>query len=158
MRASEIVTQLLVLLPQLTDKFTTNSVALSVTRAGTVLTIQCDKDHGLEKGNAVALSGAVEDLCFDRGLHRIGQLVPLTGEYFDAIVTVRIVRGGDDDAGVVPEVPGQPGHRGGGEDTAAMHAPARRLDTSRQGALDRGTRFACVPSDQNARVLRAGCE
>lgn len=58
MKAADIVTQLRILLPQLTDLFTDNVGVLSITRAGIVLTVQCDADHGFLVGNAVAIAGA----------------------------------------------------------------------------------------------------
>lgn len=59
MRSSDIVTQLAILLPQVTDKFTDNMDVLRITRSGSVLTVECADDHGWEVGNAVAITGAV---------------------------------------------------------------------------------------------------
>jgi hypothetical protein len=58
MRAADVVNHLGVLLPQLTGLFTKNVAALSVSRSGTVVTVQCEEDHGLEVGKAVAITGA----------------------------------------------------------------------------------------------------
>jgi len=59
MRASDLVTQLALLLPQVTDKLTTNVPVASLTRSGTVVTAACSAPHGLEVGAAVSISGAV---------------------------------------------------------------------------------------------------
>jgi hypothetical protein len=57
MKASSIISQLSVLLPQLTDKFTTDVDVLSVTRSGTEMTVVCKEQHGLEVGQAFAVTG-----------------------------------------------------------------------------------------------------
>jgi hypothetical protein len=58
MKASDIVSQLSVLLPQLTDKFTTDVGVFSVTRSGTNMTVVCSEQHGLEVGQAFAIVGS----------------------------------------------------------------------------------------------------
>lgn len=60
MRASDIVTRLALVLPQLTDKFTDDITVNSLTRSGTVITANCDTPHDLEPGDRVAITGAVE--------------------------------------------------------------------------------------------------
>jgi len=55
MRSSDIVTQLCVLLPQLTDKFTDDVSVESITRSGTNMTVNCHEKHGLEVGHAFAI-------------------------------------------------------------------------------------------------------
>jgi hypothetical protein len=55
MKASDIVTQMNVLLPQLTDKFTTDVAVKSITRSGTVMTALCNDKHRLEVGQAFAI-------------------------------------------------------------------------------------------------------
>lgn len=62
MRASDVVTQLAILLPQLTDLFTRNISVRSLTRSGTTMTADCDDQHGLEVGDAVAIVGAVTQI------------------------------------------------------------------------------------------------
>lgn len=56
MKASDIVTQLKVLLPQLTDKFTNSVEIVSITRNATLMTAQCDGEHGMSPGQAVAIT------------------------------------------------------------------------------------------------------
>lgn len=60
MKASEIVKNLAVRLPQLTDKFTGEVSVRSLTRSGSVVTAACDAEHKLEPGDGVAINGAVE--------------------------------------------------------------------------------------------------
>lgn len=62
MKAADVVAKLAILLPQVTAFFTKNVDALSVTRSGTVVTVQCAEDHELEVGNAVAIAGAVTQI------------------------------------------------------------------------------------------------
>lgn len=57
MRASDIITQMSVLLPQLTDKFTTDVSVLSMVRSGTEITVVCNAPHDLEVGQAFAVTG-----------------------------------------------------------------------------------------------------
>lgn len=59
MRASDVVTQLAVLLPQLTNAFTTEVAVRSLARSGTTVTATCDDPHNLEPGHGVNISGAV---------------------------------------------------------------------------------------------------
>jgi len=56
-RASDIVNQLSVLLPQLTNKFTTDVAAKSISRSGTVMTAVCNDKHKLQPGQAFAIVG-----------------------------------------------------------------------------------------------------
>lgn len=59
MKALELVSQLALLLPQLTDRLTDDVPVLSLTRAGTVVTALCAAPHGLKVGSAVVITGAV---------------------------------------------------------------------------------------------------
>ena len=70
MRASDIITQLSVLLPQLTDKFTTDVSVLSMTRSGTEMTVVCNEQHGLEVGQAFAITGT--DVPIPSSVSRVG--------------------------------------------------------------------------------------
>lgn len=62
MRASDVVVQLALSLPQLTDKLTDDIVVNSIVRSGSVMTANCDAAHGLEPGDRVAIVGAVEPI------------------------------------------------------------------------------------------------
>ena len=57
MIASDIVTQLRLLLPQLTDKFTDDIVVKTIGRGGTEMTVNCDDVHNLKVGRIIAISG-----------------------------------------------------------------------------------------------------
>ncbi len=59
MRGSDIVTQLALLLPQLTDEFTNEISVNTLVRSGTVVTANCDEEHGLSPGDAVVIVGSV---------------------------------------------------------------------------------------------------
>lgn len=59
MKAIDIVNQLLVKLPQLTDKFTDDVSVSDIIRSGTLMTATCNAPHGLEVGEAVVINGAV---------------------------------------------------------------------------------------------------
>lgn len=58
MKAQDIVTQLAVLLPQLTEKFTTNFSATSLSRVGTTVTVATSAVHNLAVGQQVNIVGA----------------------------------------------------------------------------------------------------
>ncbi len=62
MISSDVKIQLALLLPQLTDKLTTNYDLVSLTRSGTVMTAKTKEPHGLQPGNAVAITGAVAQI------------------------------------------------------------------------------------------------
>ncbi len=55
MKCSDVVTQLAVLLPQLTDKFTNDVPVSTILRSGTVMTAQCNSDHGMVESDAVSI-------------------------------------------------------------------------------------------------------
>lgn len=57
MRASDIVTQLCVLLPRLTDKFTDDVSVNSISRSETLMTVNCNVKHDLEVGQSFAVVG-----------------------------------------------------------------------------------------------------
>lgn len=59
MRAEDIIVQLAVRLPQLTDKLTRDVPLNSLTRSGTVMTAACAAEHGLSPGDGVAITGAI---------------------------------------------------------------------------------------------------
>lgn len=58
MKLEEVVSQLRALLPQLTDKLTTNVDVLSLTRNGSTMTAKCLDAHDLDVGDFVAITGA----------------------------------------------------------------------------------------------------
>jgi len=75
-RASDIVNQLSVLLPQLTDKFTTDVAAKSISRSGTVMTAVCNDKHKLQPGQAFAIVGTDVPIPIS-SLTRIGKITTL---------------------------------------------------------------------------------
>ncbi len=58
MRAADVVAQLQVKLPQLTDSFTTDVSVASLARSGSVVTAVCNQPHRLKRGGVVAIKGA----------------------------------------------------------------------------------------------------
>jgi hypothetical protein len=83
MKASEVATQLALALPQLTDQVTNEIPVASVSRSGTLLTVLCNKSHGLAAGDLVALAGAEHQ-------HTITSLTrtdPATGDAEGTLVT-----------------------------------------------------------------------
>jgi hypothetical protein len=58
-KASDVVLQLALRLPQLTPLLTREVPVASVSRAGTLLTVACVAPHGLQPGDGVSLVGAV---------------------------------------------------------------------------------------------------
>ena len=57
MIAADIVNQLMIRLPQFTDKFTNDISIASITRSGTLMTVLCNSEHGLEVGDAFIITG-----------------------------------------------------------------------------------------------------
>ena len=62
MKAADVVLQLNVLLPQLTNLFTNEVAVTSLSRSGSIMTALCDEKHDLTAGDAVAISGAVTQI------------------------------------------------------------------------------------------------
>ena len=58
MKAADVVTQLRLFLPQLTDRFSTEVPLVSLTRSDTTMTALCKTEHGLVVGDAVVIVGA----------------------------------------------------------------------------------------------------
>lgn len=58
MKSADIVAQLAMALPQLSDKFTTDFSVISLTRSGTTVTAQTSTAHGLAPGGQVNIVGA----------------------------------------------------------------------------------------------------
>ena len=58
MKALDIINQLQVVLPQITDKFTTSVEAVSITPSGLVATVLTSSDHEFSADNVVSISGA----------------------------------------------------------------------------------------------------
>lgn len=59
MKAEEIVNQLLVKLPQLTDRFTNDVSVAGITRSSTTMTATCNAPHMLLVGQPVVITGAI---------------------------------------------------------------------------------------------------
>lgn len=87
MLASEIIIQLAVKLPQLTSRFTNSISIMSVTRdvvsgggTGLLITCECSEVHGMETGQAVAITNA-DTVILQNTLTRtgtVGTLITLT--------------------------------------------------------------------------------
>ncbi len=59
MKIADVVVQLIARLPQLTSEFTDDVPVSSMSRAGTVMTVNCDDEHGLRPGEPFHVVGAV---------------------------------------------------------------------------------------------------
>lgn len=96
MKARDIASQLQILLPQLTDKVTTDVSLASLTRSGTTLTAVALEKHNLKVGDAVNLTGAVTPLaCAVTRSGVVGTLVTtanhdVSGNVFGQVKTVTI--------------------------------------------------------------------
>jgi hypothetical protein len=100
MKASSIVTQLVVLLPRLTSKLTTNVEVLSLVRSGTVITASCAAPHGLKPGEAACIVGAVTPISVDT-LSRsgtVGTVVTLADHDLTSAVAPTIELAGSNEA------------------------------------------------------------
>ena len=100
MKASEIVTQLKVLLPQLTNLFTDEISIASLTRSGSIITAQCGEIHNLVAGDAVAIVGAVTQITIS-SLTRsgvVGTLVTATNHDLSESIATAVTLSGADEA------------------------------------------------------------
>ena len=77
----------------------------------------------------------VQDQFLHPLLHLIGELVALGVEDLDAVVSIGVVGGGDDDTGVRLLLHRQKGHRRGGDGAQGHHVAAYGADTGHQGRL-----------------------
>ena len=115
---------------------------------------------GIVDGRAAQLRGVwggrwrfetAEDLAFDGEFDRIGKLVTVRAEEFDAVVLPWIVRGRDDDAcGEVPGA-GQVSDGRGGDDAGTLYGGACRNEASREARGDPLGGLAGVHADEGAR-------
>ena len=92
----------------------------------------------------------VQDQVLHTPLHLIGELIALGVEDLDAVVSIGVVGGGDDDTGVRLLLHRQKGHRRGGDGAQGHHVAAYGADTGHQG------RFQHIGG--NAGVLADGDE
>ena len=76
------------------------------------------------------------------------------GEDLDAVVLIRVVRSGDDDAGVEIERPGEERHGRRRSDTDALDRRTGNARAMSQIPLDPLSRFARVPSNQQSDIRR----
>ncbi len=77
MRASDIISQLAVVLPKLVDDFTTNLDVTSLTRTGTTVTVTTGVDHGLSINKLVNIVGAKTPIVIE-AIYRVGIVGTLT--------------------------------------------------------------------------------
>ena len=91
----------------------------------------------------------------DRRLGLVGELEAVAAEELDAVVAVRVVRGGDDDAEVEPVAADQQRRAGGREHAAEQRLAAGGGDPGRDGGLEHLARLAGVADDEHPRG-RAG--
>ena len=104
----------------------------------------------LAGGGADVLDLAGEDEVLDAVLDVVGELVAIGAEELDAVVIVRIVGGGDDDAGVGAEGAGDVGDAGAGEGADEDDVNAHGKDAGGKGVFEHVTGEAGVLSDDDA--------
>ena len=94
----------------------------------------------------------VQDQFLHPLLHLIGELVALGVEDLDAVVSIGVVGGGDDDTGVRLLLHRQKGHRRGGDGAQGHHVAAYGADTGHQGRLQHIGGNAGVLADGDERT------
>ena len=95
--------------------------------------------HGLADlvgGGPDVLDLAAENQALDLILDLVVELVAVGAEELDAVVVVRIVRGGDDDAGIGAEAAGDVGDPRRGQRADEQHIHAHREDAGGEGVLE----------------------
>lgn len=90
-------------------------------------------------GGANVLDLAAEDEAFDLRFNRVIQFVTVGAEEFNSVIVVRIMRGGDDNAGIGSETSGDVSHTGRGEGTNKENISAHGEDTGGNGVLQHVT-------------------
>ena len=108
--------------------------------------------HGLADGVGGGADGvdlAAEDQFFDPLLDQVIQLVTIGAEKLDAVVGVRIVRGGDDDAGIRPQTAGDVSHPRRGQRADEQHVHAHGKDARGNGVLQHVAGEAGVLADDD---------
>ena len=90
----------------------------------------------------------------DLELGVVGELEAVAAEELDAVVAVRVVRGGDDDAEVEPVAADQQRRAGRRQHAAEQRLAAGGGDPGGHGGLEHLARLARVADDEHARGAR----
>ena len=90
----------------------------------------------------------LQDSRFDPFLDRVRKLHPFVGKQFDAVVLVRIVRGGDDDANVEIILADEAGDAGSGEYASEGNGSAALDEASSNDRGYVGTGLAGVGTNE----------
>ena len=107
--------------------------------------------HGAD---AARLRGRRVERRLDLDLGVVVELEAVAGEELDAVVAVRVVRGGDDDAEVEPVAADQQWGARRGQDAAEQRLAARGGDAGGHRRLEHLTRLARVADHEHARGAR----
>ena len=89
------------------------------------------------------------------GLDGVIEFVAVVAEKFQAVVVVRIVRGGDDDAGIGAETVGDACHAGRGQRADKEDIDAHREDAAGEGVLKHIAGEAGVFADDDLMAVAA---
>ena len=74
--------------------------------------------------------GCVRPWGYEKQWLKRGKLVAVVIEKLDAVVVIRIVRGGDDNAGIGAQAVGDPSHAGRGQRADEKHIHSHRQDAA----------------------------
>ena len=97
----------------------------------------------------------MKDFVFHGQLQGVDELEAVGAEELDAVVAPRIVRGGDDHAGVKAVLAGQERDGGRGYDAGALDAGSGRAQAGGERGGDPGARFAGIAAEEHG-GLRGG--
>jgi hypothetical protein len=95
------------------------------------------------------IGAILEDVGFEGFFDRVGELHACMREKFYAVVVVRIVGRGDDDAGLKIILAHEAGYAGGGYDAGKSDGSASLREASGQESGDVRAGFACVHADEH---------
>ena len=103
-------------------------------------------------GEAFSSASRLEDQRFDFGFDGIGEFHAVGGDELHAVVVIRIVRGGDDDAGAEFFAADEPGDAGSGDDAGGNGFGAGSGESAGDAFGNVRTGFAGVAADEDARL------
>ena len=95
-------------------------------------------------------------MALDDGFEFVGELVAVRAEDFHAVVLVRVVRGGEHDAGCGAHGLGEVGDGGRGERADHEDVHAHRNEAAGEGGFEHVAGNAGVFADENAVAVRSG--
>ena len=100
-------------------------------------------------GRADALDVAAENQLFDLPLDVVVEFVAVRTKKFNAVVVIRIVRRGDDDAGVGAQAARDIGDAGGGQRSDEQHIDSHRENARGDGVFEQVTGKSRVLADDD---------